>query len=87
MIDVIAACLYVILFPPHHVMSLLLLTGPLWWLPLSQLHVVDVEGEREMGGGGGGGGRRRGHVGMVYKRRQEERKDVKSDGEKEKRKA
>ena len=43
-------------------------------------------GGRE-GNGGGGGGRRRGHVGMVYKRRQEERKDVKSDGEKEKRKA
>ena len=31
----------------HDVMSLLLLTGPLWWLPLSQLHVVGVEGERE----------------------------------------
>ena len=35
----------------HDVMSLLLLTGPLWWLPLSQLHVVGVEGEREKGGG------------------------------------
>ena len=38
----------------HDVMSLLLLTGPLWWLPLSQLHVVGVEGEREKGGGGEG---------------------------------
>ena len=42
----------------HDVMSLLLLTGPLWWLPLSQLHVVGVEGEREEVEGERGMGRR-----------------------------
>ena len=53
-------------------MSLLLLTGPLWWLPLSQLHVVGVEGESGMGRGRGG--ETEGHVGTV---RGEKRKDVK----------
>ena len=59
-------------------MSLLLLTGPLWWLPLSQLWWVWRE--RGNGEGGGGGGRERGetegHVCGKSKRREEERKDV-----------
>ena len=55
-------------------MSLLLLTGPLWWLPLSQLYVEGVEGEREWGGGRGG--ETEGHDCGNSKRREEERKDV-----------
>ena len=55
-------------------MSLLLLTGPLWWLPLSQLHVVDVEGERGMGRGERG--ETEGHDCGNSRRREEERNNV-----------